>query len=513
MIGGSNVVRMQTIGLFTSNFSASNAVVNVIKNSNIYTSNITLGNVGKWNETILQASNVEFSNCLINNNLETKRLFTTEVSAKTLYFLDSNGIVMKEINGDTILSGGGGGGGSIDLFDIVANSVTTSNIRAGGVNANGVLCSGLVIQKGDIGELTFSGTGNIGNGGGGGGYTEKTNIIGSNIVGSNIVSYNDVYCSGLVLDSDGDYSMFIGGVNDTVFNGSGSWGGYTEKTNIIGSNIVGSNLVSYNNVYCSGIVVGNGGDYSMYLGGQSTNNNTISGVDLTKIVIGNETIGSWTSNGLHIANGLHIGVGDPSYDFPVRIEEMNSNNYSLYSAGSLLARGYQYFSDLRIKKEIVEIDQLKALASVNALKPCEYSYKDLDMGCKKAGFIAQDVEKCIPTAVSTCSEYIPDLMESVVITNIAEDVITIESTNDINTINNPIDVKLVFRKTYYYGSLCIDRGVTSVTCKKLAHDVEIGCQMVLIGTKVDDFKVIEYEQIVAHLVSAVQALSLQLSSR
>jgi hypothetical protein len=599
LIDGSNVGSIKNVGLqmdeiSTSNLMASNMKVDDIQSSNVNTSNLTIGEFGSWDELGLQASNVEFSNCVVESNFTSKKVNTIDISAQTLYFVDANGAVLKEVNADTIFSSSNGGGGSsnivsggeasfiqISLVDEASNvigtwgsngiSVTGGDLKlivddtivatlsndgsmqlAGKLSANTIDGTGYVdIMVDGLSKAIYSSTeatfttpatfvDAI--------YTNDIHGLGSNNINVNVdgvrraqfasnvgTFYTDIDASGqtLIASAAKVTSMLSDSVIEIFIKGSnvGTWSdlGLTldvlnvqtlnsvesntvDILNIIANSVTTCNvttetLSATNGVLCSGVVIKSGEIGDLTLG---------SNIDLTKVTIEGTTIGSWTSNGLQVSKGIFVGTGDPIYDHPVRIEEMNIDNYSLYATGSLMARGYQSFSDIRIKTDIAKIDQETALDAVNALQPCVYKYKDKSIG-KKAGFIAQDVEKCIPTAVSTCSEYIPDIMKSGTIIDVVGNVIRVEIPdiihNSFSLEEGSIDIKLAFNKKYYYGSMyCVAGTEISIECKNLAH-IETGSQIMFVGTKVEDFKVIEYEQIVSYLVSAVQALTLQLSSR
>ena len=78
-------------------------------------------------------------------------------------------------------------------------------------------------------------------------------------------------------------------------------------------------------------------------------------------------------------------------------------------------RGVIYSSDERIKKDITLVDDDLALQKVNALESKQYNYKgDLyEQEHKTIGFIAQDVLKVLPEAVSFEKSMIPDELREI----------------------------------------------------------------------------------------------------
>jgi len=74
---------------------------------------------------------------------------------------------------------------------------------------------------------------------------------------------------------------------------------------------------------------------------------------------------------------------------------------ALGGAGSVLASvlPFLFLSDARLKTEIKEIPQDKAIDKIRALRSAEWAWKGGGSGDKNIGFIAQDVEKVLPDLV------------------------------------------------------------------------------------------------------------------
>lgn len=97
-------------------------------------------------------------------------------------------------------------------------------------------------------------------------------------------------------------------------------------------------------------------------------------------------------NGATAADGVfHGGAAVPVSTAVTRL------NYSgvLY-ANQFYATAYYYFSDQRLKKDIVALD---GMGKINDLRPVSYAWKA--DGRKALGLIAQEVEQVYPTAVTT----------------------------------------------------------------------------------------------------------------
>ena len=81
-----------------------------------------------------------------------------------------------------------------------------------------------------------------------------------------------------------------------------------------------------------------------------------------------------------------------------------------YFDSYVASKGYVAFSDKRIKNNIVDIDDAKALQTLRLIKPKTYEYVDkLQRGNENViGFIAQEIREIIPKAVTITKDYIPN---------------------------------------------------------------------------------------------------------
>lgn len=90
-----------------------------------------------------------------------------------------------------------------------------------------------------------------------------------------------------------------------------------------------------------------------------------------------------------------------------------SGNFSIIASDRIQATEFNAVSDARIKNIQNRIDTAEALDKINQLQVTQYTYKDwLQKGtAPKTGFIAQEVEKILPSAVNQTANYIPNIMQ------------------------------------------------------------------------------------------------------
>jgi len=104
---------------------------------------------------------------------------------------------------------------------------------------------------------------------------------------------------------------------------------------------------------------------------------------------------------------------------------------SLSVAGSVTATSYFATSDSRIKKNIVDISN-SSLDILRKIQPRKYEHIDHEKqgGESIYGFIAQEVKRVLPAAVSTNPDFVPSIYENAFIDNKTITLIN-KSTNDI----------------------------------------------------------------------------------
>jgi hypothetical protein len=87
-------------------------------------------------------------------------------------------------------------------------------------------------------------------------------------------------------------------------------------------------------------------------------------------------------------------------------------NQEIVTSSWFISHGSSTYSDARIKKNIVDINDASALETIRAIKPKKYDYKDnLTAGSQTVwGFIAQEVAETLDYAVTTMEKAIPNIM-------------------------------------------------------------------------------------------------------
>lgn len=224
-----------------------------------------------------------------------------------------------------------------------------------------------------------------------------------------------------------------------------------------------------------------------------------------------------------ITNGK-IGIGTTSPSFPLHITSGDANmsdtttfSYLKYNAGgvgrgsgwgdtdcSIFADGtifsatYTGASDLRIKKDIMDL--LSALPLIEQIKPRTYKYQDPKRGDKMAyGFIAQELEEVIPELIKTTQHKIPNIMKTA---DVRDGVFTLKEASDLQ-VDDEIDI-------YDEGNTELKVKITEIISDKSFKtniDTQLKDKYFIYGKYVDDFKGIEHNGLLPVMIKGIQELN------
>jgi hypothetical protein len=228
-----------------------------------------------------------------------------------------------------------------------------------------------------------------------------------------------------------------------------------------------------------------------------------------------------------------MGIGTPSPGYPVDIEVTvnhdfnqsygyvnscctgtgsNTNNspFSLFATGRIVASEVDAISDARIKKVIGPSDIVSDLETLKKLKIVNYHYIDaVEKGNQaKKGVIAQEVEKVYPDAVRTMSNFIPSVyvMADQVRYNDATHELTV-TVAKAHCFAVGDTVRIIAGEA---GNL--DKPVAAVIDEHtfaLSGVEKAPSKVFVFGKKVDNFRVVDYDQLFSMNVGATQQLAIE----
>jgi len=441
----------KTITSFGNIYANTMTTTGLITANTITTSGLITGNAGikvPFGQTITSLGNI-YANTMTTtglitaNNITASGLITgnagiTVPVGQTLISEDI--ITANVINASGLITGNAG-------ITVPAGQILTS---AGGITANTITASGLITGNAGITvpvgkTITSAGTitANVINASGLiTGNAGITVPVGQTITSAGTITANVINASGLITGNagitvplgqtitsfgnilantmttlglitanagitvpDGQTITSAGTITANVINASGLISLYKDTTNtsilsIINNNITGGNVVGIPSIeFIRGIAgdayvdykIGNyNGDFKVI--------SSVSGVNTDRFAIQNSGNTQFNNtSGVSIATIL--------------------NNGNLRVAGSLITD-----SDIRIKKDVEDIDLGSALQMILAVQPKTYRYIDDDRrrgsgsngsGCVY-GFIAQQIKDVIPEATLIQKEFLPNIMKWVI---------------------------------------------------------------------------------------------------
>jgi hypothetical protein len=294
----------------------------------------------------------------------------------------SYGVSTSYPQGSMVLSDAGFYGGNFDFYT-----------KANGAATNGLNFIMRLGSEGNVGIGTTSPTSKVSISDGVSMYSAETGVmldIKRNVTNGN----NTTSKTGIRLGNNSNsFSIFYGGTSDRL---RFIDGGEVEVMSLVNGGNVGigttapSDELTVNSAGNStGIAIQRSGVTKGLLEiGSSSDTFAISATSATGIL----TFATNSSERMRIASTGNVGIGttSPSYNLHV---EGNVSGISIYASHDIAA-----FSDITVKKEVKRIEN--AIEKVKELNGYTYVRTDDETGTRRAGVIAQEVQKVLPEVVS-----------------------------------------------------------------------------------------------------------------
>ncbi len=433
----------------------------------------------------------------------------------------SNG-AWNSFNGDynlSVVSNGGGTdwGGTTFMTDIIDCSTTTRTLRLLNTDGYRVLYYGpsFVITKLNPSITTSTTADNLGN------HTATTTINANG---------NPIQNASLIGVGTGSPTNSIhienSNVSATDPNNTTSPSLYINNTNTSSTNAHSTLLIRTNganggNPYLSFDITGVRG-YSMGIDNADadkfklhTNWNLNNGATPALTITTDSRIGIGTTSPiapLHVASSVPLSISDYGYlawnGTVGRSQVTQTVNYGIVTNERIRAGEFNAISDFRIKKGIASLNTSKQLNDLNKLKVVKYAYIDqiANGNITKSGFIAQDVEKVNPNFVNKSADFIPSVFAMTKELSIENDHVRI-------TVEKPHGFVKGDEVKFFAGGKkevikLIDEVLDSHTFS-IKDWTEPTNNLFVYGKKISDFRAIDFDQITAISVAAIQELSKQ----
>lgn len=183
-----------------------------------------------------------------------------------------------------------------------------------------------------------------------------------------------------------------------------------------------------------------------------------------------------------------------------------SADYSIQADGRIRASEFNAISDQRIKTVVGHTSPKQLLDLVNRLKVTKYEYIDkIENGSEsKEGFIAQEVELVLPTAIKTTQDFIPSVYSLPIYFSFDGQSrgLTINCGKEHGLIEGD-EVKLIIEsgpRTAFVTSA----NATSFTVGEWDTQPK---SLFVYGKRIDDFRAVDYDQVFSVGIGAIQQLS------
>jgi hypothetical protein len=167
--------------------------------------------------------------------------------------------------------------------------------------------------------------------------------------------------------------------------------------------------------------------------------------------------------------------------------------YSLKADNAILANGFISTSDKRVKRDIKSIEN--SLEIIDKIEPKNYNM--IETAENRYGFIAQEVEEILPNAVILSNDFIPNIFDY---GTYDDKIITFDNKNNLEIVEGD-EIKI------NYQSCRVDEVINKNSFrihKKL--EVDENNKVFIIGTKVKDFKCINYDMITSINTASIKEL-------
>jgi len=207
----------------------------------------------------------------------------------------------------------------------------------------------------------------------------------------------------------------------------------------------------------------------------------------------NASAGTQVSNYVTVAPNGYLLWGGGNNSGVVAFSANTGTQFSIRADYAIIGNGFISFSDKRIKRDIKPIEN--SLEIVDKIEPKNYNI--IETAENRYGFIAQEVEEVIPSAVKLAYDFIPNIFD---FGDYDDKVITFDNKNGLELVEGD-EVKI--NNESCRVEEVIDKNSFRIH-KKL--EVDENKKVFILGSKVKDFKCINYDMITSINTAAIKEL-------
>lgn len=207
----------------------------------------------------------------------------------------------------------------------------------------------------------------------------------------------------------------------------------------------------------------------------------------------NASGGTQVSNYVTVAPTGYLLWGGGNNSAVTSYSAGSGTSYSIRGDYAIIGGGFISYSDKRIKRDIKPIEN--SLDIIEKIEPKNYNI--IETAENRYGFIAQEVEEVIPSAVNLAHDFIPNIFDY---GTYDDKIITFDNKNNLEIVEGD-EIKI------NYESCRVEEVFNKNTFrihKKL--EVDETKKVFIMGTKVNDFKCINYDMITSINTAAIKEL-------
>lgn len=183
--------------------------------------------------------------------------------------------------------------------------------------------------------------------------------------------------------------------------------------------------------------------------------------------------------------------------------------YSIMADQRIRCPEFNAISDIRIKKDILKLNTSNTLTELKKLRPVNYLYIDqlVNGNKQKTGFIAQEVEQVNPQFVNQSTDFIPSVFALAKSALLDKDLLIVTTEKPHGFTNGDLVKFFAEGKKEVISTI---KSITDAQTFTIAGWNEPVENVFIYGKKVNDFRAIDFDQITALSVAAIQELSKQM---
>ena len=183
---------------------------------------------------------------------------------------------------------------------------------------------------------------------------------------------------------------------------------------------------------------------------------------------------------------------------PYRTTNWINDQVSIFAEKVIMAGNFLGVSDVRIKKDIMDLPDVLPL--IEQIKPRTYKYRDPKIpDIMTYGFIAQELEEVLPCVIKKTNNKIPNILKTA---DVSGGVLTLEETTDL-IVDDEI---AIFDEQDIEYKVKITELISDKSFKT-DIDVELKDKYFIYGIYVDDFEAVEHKCLLPIMMKGVQELN------